>query len=54
MDESKNTIKENDKPATPLPVKIPPATDTAVEPEKAEEKEIEIRQVPVDGVCGGY
>ena len=41
-------------PATPKVPESPVARDTADEDEKKKELEIPIRQVPMDGVCGGY
>jgi hypothetical protein len=56
MEERKNVTADKGDPATPKAPETPAEPDAAAENEKDKEKEpqIDIKQVPMDGVCGGY
>ena len=56
MEERKGITKDNDNRTTPNVPETPAEPDEAavVEKEKEKEPEIAIKQVPMDGVCGGY
>lgn len=56
MEEPEGIEKEKDKPSAGTVPEAPAEPDGSTEAGKEKEKvvEIPIKQVPMDGVCGGY
>lgn len=54
METRNTTTKDNGNPATPKVPETPVERDAANEDGKEKELQIPIRQVPMDGICGGY
>ena len=54
MEPRNGNAKDNDNPTTPKVPEIPVERDAEAEDVKEKEPQIPIRQVPMDGICGGY
>jgi hypothetical protein len=54
MQEPEGIPKDTGKPVIPKATEDPAEPEDAAKLEKEKEPEITIKQVPMDGVCGGY
>jgi hypothetical protein len=54
VDERNDTDRKKDEPATQPVPETNTGTEESPEAEKEKEPQIPIKQVPMDGICGGY
>jgi len=54
VDERNSTDRKKDEPATQPVPETNTGTEDTPEAEKEKEPQIPIKQVPMDGICGGY